>query len=59
MVELASYSSVDSSDSVFNHDKAETLKSKPQRPYYYLTSSPAWKATAIYLCGSIITFGES
>jgi hypothetical protein len=27
MVELASYSSVDWSDSVFNHDKAEALKS--------------------------------
>jgi len=27
MVELASYSSVDWSDSVFNHDKAQALKS--------------------------------
>ena len=31
MVELASYSSVDWSDSVVNHDKAEALKSKSQK----------------------------
>jgi len=31
MVELASYSSVDWTDSVVNHDKTQALKSKP--PY--------------------------